>query len=61
MAPSKKTTKGTTTKRTTTKGKTTKRTTTKGKTYKRRSPKNRRSIKLDIDYDEWKLDLQGKI
>ena len=33
-----------------------------GKTYKRRhSNKHRRTIKVDIDYDEWKLDLQGKI
>jgi hypothetical protein len=61
MAPSKKTTKRSMSKGKTTKGKTYKRTTTRGKTYKRRSPKNRRSIKLDIDYDEWKLDLQGKI
>jgi hypothetical protein len=30
----------------------------KRKTYKKRT---RRAIKLDIDYDEWKLDLQGKI
>ena len=30
----------------------------KKKTYKRRA---RRTIKLDIDYDEWKLDLQGKL
>lgn len=31
------------------------------KTYKRHSNKPRRTIKVDIDYDEWKLDLQGKI
>jgi hypothetical protein len=34
------------------------------KTYKRNRRNrrhSRRTIKLDINYDEWKLDLQGKI